>query len=171
MPLHYARANRTSPSCLIANLGMTIRNPLPPRDAVAILVADEVDDWRMPLRPTHLALLLCAVIAGAAALAIQDSLVGDRYMTDDAYISFRYARHLADGLGPVWSNGSSVEGYTNFGWILLLAGALKVGIGPVLASRLFGLAASVGVLALVPVLASQLRPVGSSVRRSRPSAS
>ena len=119
----------------------------------------EGDTFR--LRGTHLVALGFAVILGAIALAVQDAVVADRYMTDDAYISFRYARHLADGIGPVWSNGSSVEGYTDFGWILLLAGALKVGIGPVLASRLFGFAASVGVLALVPVLASQLRPAGS----------
>ena len=115
-----------------------------------------------PLRRLHLALLISAVIAGAAALAIQDVLVADRYMTDDAYISFRYARHFADGLGPVWSNGTTVEGYTNFGWILLLAGGIKLGIGPVVASRLFGLLASIGILALVPLLASQLRPAGSS---------
>ena len=113
------------------------------------------------LSRTHIVLLVVAVIAGVAALAVQDALVADRYMTDDAFISFRYARHLADGLGPVWSNGDSVEGYTNFGWILLLAAGMKVGFDPIDASRWFGLLASAGILALIPVFVSQLRPTGS----------
>src|SRR5437016_3900889 len=119
------------------------------------VIFDEVEGSPPPLSRLHFSLLICAVIAGAAALAMQDVLVADRYMTDDAFISFRYARHLADGLGPVWSDRSSVEGYTNFGWILLLAGGMKLGIDPVVASRAFGLLASAGILALVPVLASQ----------------
>src|SRR5256885_1863681 len=149
-----ARAHTSPSRRVVGSLGMTIREPL-------IVARAKTDDVPVRLPPIHLALLCCAVIAGGVALAIQDSLVADRYMTDDAYISFRYARHLADGLGPVWSNGSSVEGYTNFGWILILAGTLKIGLDPMDASRLFGLAASVSVLALVPVLASQLRPTGS----------
>jgi hypothetical protein len=92
----------------------------------------------------HLALLACAIVLGAVALVLQNIIVADRYMTDDAFISFRYARHLADGLGPVWSAGNRVEGYTNFGWVLILAGAIKVGISPIAASRALGLVASVG---------------------------
>jgi arabinofuranosyltransferase len=42
-------------------------------------------------------------------------------LVDDAYISFRYARNLAFGWGPVWNVGEHVEGYTNALWILLLA--------------------------------------------------
>ena len=42
---------------------------------------------------------------------------------DDAFISFRYASNLLDGHGLVWNPGERVEGYTNFLWTLLLAGA------------------------------------------------
>ena len=49
---------------------------------------------------------------------------------DDAFISFRYAENLADGLGPVWNPGERVEGYTNFAWVLLLAAGMKLGLAP-----------------------------------------
>src|SRR5688572_25266220 len=46
-----------------------------------------------------------------------------RFLTDDAFISFRYARNLARGAGLVFNPGEApVEGYTNFLWVLLLAG-------------------------------------------------
>ncbi|MDX1995565.1 MAG: hypothetical protein SF029_24490 [bacterium] len=43
------------------------------------------------------------------------------YLDDDAMITMRYARNLADGLGPVWNPGERVEGYTNFLWMLVMA--------------------------------------------------
>ena len=43
-------------------------------------------------------------------------------MVDDAYISFRYADHWADGRGLVFNpNGPPVEGYSNFLWVAALA--------------------------------------------------
>jgi arabinofuranosyltransferase len=41
------------------------------------------------------------------------------YWLDDAFITFRYSRHLAEGLGPVYNLGEHVEGYTSFLWMLL----------------------------------------------------
>ena len=41
--------------------------------------------------------------------------------TDDAFITFRYARMLADGHGMVFNVGEHVEGITNLGWALVLA--------------------------------------------------
>ena len=43
------------------------------------------------------------------------------FLTDDAFISFRYARNLLEGHGLVFNPGEYVEGYTNFLWILELA--------------------------------------------------
>jgi arabinofuranosyltransferase len=45
------------------------------------------------------------------------------FVCDDAYISFRYARHLADGDGLVYNLGreTPVEGYSNFLWVVWLA--------------------------------------------------
>ncbi|RLG44162.1 MAG: hypothetical protein DRN81_05170 [Thermoproteota archaeon] len=60
---------------------------------------------------------------------------GPNMVFDDAYISFRYARNLARGLGLVFNPGERVEGYTNFLWTLLLAGAARAGIDIVVASK------------------------------------
>ena len=49
----------------------------------------------------------------------------ERYYTgwvdDDAFISFRYARNLAQGHGLVFNVGERVEGYTNFLWTAILS--------------------------------------------------
>jgi hypothetical protein len=106
---------------------------------------------------------ITAVLAvGVALLLLQYRSYVDGYMTDDAFISFRYARNLADGLGPVWQSGTSVEGYTNFGWILLIAGAMKIGVEPIDSSRVFGALASGAVLVMMPLLVAQLRPAWSA---------
>jgi arabinofuranosyltransferase len=49
------------------------------------------------------------------------------YVVDDAFISFRYAENLARGYGPVFNPGDRVEGYTNFLWVVLLAGINVLG--------------------------------------------
>ncbi|MEV6875665.1 hypothetical protein [Amycolatopsis sp. NPDC051128] len=42
-------------------------------------------------------------------------------VTEDAFVSFRYAQNIADGNGPVFNPGERVEGYTNFLWLVLIA--------------------------------------------------
>jgi hypothetical protein len=50
-------------------------------------------------------------------------------MVDDAWISFRYARNLVDGLGLVFNPGDvPVAGFTNPAWVLLAAAAHGVGL-------------------------------------------
>ena len=43
------------------------------------------------------------------------------FLTDDAFISFRYVRNLLEGHGLVFNWGEYVEGYSNFLWVLELA--------------------------------------------------
>ena len=43
------------------------------------------------------------------------------FLTDDAFISFRYVRNLLEGHGLVFNRGEYVEGYTNFLWVFELA--------------------------------------------------
>lgn len=64
----------------------------------------------------------------------------NRFMTDDAFISFRYASNLASGHGLVFNPGEYVEGYTNFLWTLIIAGAVALGLDPVSFSMALGLA-------------------------------
>lgn len=43
-------------------------------------------------------------------------------LIEDAMISMRYAKHLANGYGLVWNVGEPpVQGFTNFGWTLFMA--------------------------------------------------
>ncbi len=48
------------------------------------------------------------------------------YINDDAFITFRYSRFLAMGLGPFYNVGEHVEGYTNFLLMLLVAPVIAV---------------------------------------------
>ncbi len=53
------------------------------------------------------------------------------FLTDDAFISFRYVQNLLEGHGLVFNVGERVEGYSNFLWVLELAAIWKVlGIRP-----------------------------------------
>ena len=62
-----------------------------------------------------------------------------RHVDDDAFITYRYSKHLAEGLGPVWNADQRVEGYTNFLWMLLMAAPIALSIDPVMAATLLSL--------------------------------
>lgn len=61
------------------------------------------------------------------------------FVIDDAFISFRYARNLAEGHGLVFNPGERVEGYSNLAWVLLIAGCTKAGVAPLAAARVLSL--------------------------------
>ena len=73
----------------------------------------------------------------------------NRFVQDDAYISFRYARNLADGVGLVWNVGECVEGYTNFLWTLLMVPAFWFGCDVVVWCQTLSLLSYVATLLLV----------------------
>lgn len=72
----------------------------------------------------------------------------NRFVQDDAFISFRYAKHFVLGNGLVWNPGEYVEGYTNFLWTLLIATGMKLGYDPINISIALGLGCFVGTLSL-----------------------
>lgn len=70
------------------------------------------------------------------------------FLTEDAFISFRYARNLLEGHGLVFNPGERVEGYSNFLWTLELAAIWGVfGIKPEHAAPWLSVACTVGTLA------------------------
>ena len=93
-----------------------------------------------------------AYVAGSLLLAAQ-LLWFWRVTIEDAFISFRYARNWAQGLGLVFNPGERVEGYTNFSWTVLLGWAQRLGSDPILASKLLGLLATIGTVALIVLFA------------------
>ena len=87
------------------------------------------------LRPTWLQrAALPAMIAALTWLAWLN-----RFIQDDAFISFRYSHNLVRGLGLVWNPGDRVEGYTSFLWTLIMAVPHAAGAGPVGFSFCLGL--------------------------------
>lgn len=81
-----------------------------------------------------------------------------RFTVDDSYISFRYARNFARGLGLVYNEGERVEGYTNFLWTVLLGVGIKVGLDPVVLSKILGGACALGAIFLLYRISGRLRP-------------
>ncbi len=88
------------------------------------------------------------LLAGAVWLARRE-LYYAAWMDDDAFISFRYARHLAEGAGLTFNPGERVEGYTNFLWTLLAACAHRLGADIPAAARALGVAFSFAALPLL----------------------
>ena len=75
---------------------------------------------------------------------------------DDAYISYRYAWNLVHGNGLVYNPGEVVEGYTNFLWTMLAAGALVLGLAPGSVALATTIACSIVVAGLTYRLALRL---------------
>jgi len=63
----------------------------------------------------------------------------NRFIQDDAFISFRYAQNLTTGIGLVWNQGETIEGYTNFLWTLIIATGMRFGADPVPFTQLLGM--------------------------------
>ncbi|HEX6274438.1 MAG TPA: hypothetical protein VFZ53_15455 [Polyangiaceae bacterium] len=108
---------------------------------------------------SRLRLLLVAPLAVGAVIWGYHWL----WFGDDAFISFRYARNLAEGHGLVYNPGERVEGYTNFLWTVLLGAGTAAGISPLMLSTILSLAAFAAVVVLVTWLAARLAPPESPV--------
>lgn len=72
----------------------------------------------------------------------------NRFIQDDAFISFRYAENLALGHGLVWNIGDTqpVQGYTNFLWTVLISPAIALKFDPILWSMILGFFCGAGTL-------------------------
>ncbi|WP_044985403.1 hypothetical protein [Sorangium cellulosum] len=96
------------------------------------------------------------------AIVLVANMVRVRSFTiDDAYISYRYARNFARGLGLVYNAGERIEGYTNFLWTVLLAAFIKVGLDPDVVAKVLGGLAACGSLGAIYLLSARLRPHGA----------
>jgi arabinofuranosyltransferase len=81
-----------------------------------------VAKWRDPATLATVAVLVLGLVHAARW----------SFLCDDAYISFRYARNLAD-FGELAFNVAPlerVEGYTNFAWVVVLALGAELGVPP-----------------------------------------
>jgi hypothetical protein len=92
----------------------------------------------------------CVVVGVARA-------IGSAWVTDDAFISFRYARNLVEGQGLVFNPGERVEGYTNFLWTAWSALGIAAGFDPVRWSLVWGVACYAASIVLLALYHASLR--------------
>jgi arabinofuranosyltransferase len=97
----------------------------------------------------HAALALAAF--AAVLLLFFRNALDLAFTGDDAFIAFRYARHLADGLGLVWNPGERVEGFSSLSWVGIVAAGMRLGVDPEALTHQLGLAS--GVVILVALVA------------------
>ncbi|MFO0632812.1 MAG: hypothetical protein U0168_08180 [Nannocystaceae bacterium] len=101
---------------------------------------------------------LARMVAAAAVFAGVAHAWRWRFLCDDAYISFRYARNfarhgeLAFNVAPL----ERVEGYTNFLWVAVLGVLDRVGVAPEHAAIALGLASLAAVLLCAAALVRRL---------------
>lgn len=81
------------------------------------------------------------------------------FVNDDAVITFAFARSWADGapLGVAVPGMHVVEGYSNLGWLVVLAACARIGVPIVLAAKILG-ALALGATSFL--LARTLIPLG-----------
>ncbi len=124
----------------------------------------------MPSKRTALLLLLAVsglfylLFIGRTAFTVGDTI--HFTLIDDAMISMRYARNLAQGNGLLWNTGQPpVEGISNLGWTLFLAVFHLLQIPQSFISLAVMLACALILLANTAVIyqvASRLAPDGSA---------
>ena len=119
--------------------------------------AESLRDWisGRPLpRPLH---LVVGLALPAVVLVLNMARVW-AFTIDDAYISYRYARNLAHGLGLVYNAGERIEGYTNFLWTVILAGGVRIGLDPDVTAKVLGALSALGALGATYWISNRLRP-------------
>jgi hypothetical protein len=110
-------------------------------------------------RPSSLLVLGAAASAYIVFIARTAFLVDGTWhftLLDDAMVSMRYARNMADGHGLVWNAGETpVEGYTNLLWTLWMSVVHAVGISPAWTSLVVA-ASSIPLLIAVAWIAGRI---------------
>ncbi|MEM8629995.1 MAG: hypothetical protein AAGF74_02045 [Pseudomonadota bacterium] len=80
------------------------------------------------------------------------------FFHDDAYISLRYARNLAEHGELAWNLGERAEGYTSLLHVLVSAAMIRLGVDPVAAVQVIGIVSAVAICLMTSVAARRLVP-------------
>ncbi len=95
-----------------------------------------------------------ALVLLGGVLVVWHASFYDYFVTDDAFISFRYSQRLVEGEGLTWTNYDRVEGYSNLLWVLLCAIPALFGGDLVMTARVLGLLATMALFAALVVVCS-----------------
>ncbi len=98
---------------------------------------------RTPVAAAHAGLVFVVALAAYLALVAHFDFV-----TDDAFIDFRFAKHLAAGEGFSFNPGvdGPVEGTSQVAWVVMLAAFEKLGLDPTVWSRIVSVSTGVALL-------------------------
>jgi arabinofuranosyltransferase len=108
-------------------------------------LAKAVAPAALALRSAKVDLCLIGVFS---ALALAHAWLHRFASIDDAYITYRYARNLGDGLGLVFNPNERVEGTSSLLFTIILAAAYRTGLDMELTAKVVGTAGYVGVVVL-----------------------
>ena len=76
---------------------------------------------------------------------------------EDSFISFHFAKNLAEGYGLVWNIGElPVEGYTNFLWVIICTLGTITGFNIIIFAQFFGVTAGIFTLFYVYNISRQI---------------
>ncbi len=106
------------------------------------------------MKKSHLSIGLIAVVLIILILHINYL----RFICDDAFISFRYAKNFVEGHGLVYNIGERVEGYMNFLWTLFLSAFIGLGMDVVVVSQVLGILFSLSTVLLLLYFNRKLYP-------------
>ncbi|MBT4498910.1 MAG: tetratricopeptide repeat protein [Gemmatimonadetes bacterium] len=82
---------------------------------------------------------------------------------DDAFITFTYARNLAEGEGLVFNEGERVEGYTSFLWTVGMAIPHLIGIDVEATAKALGFTFAAGLFVATLLLSVHIRPTAPPI--------
>ncbi|MBX7256841.1 MAG: hypothetical protein K1Y02_10795 [Candidatus Hydrogenedentes bacterium] len=103
--------------------------------------------------------VVCLLFCGIYVLTSPGVLI------DDAYISFRYAQHFADGQGFVFNpGGERIEGFSNFLWVVMLSALSLLGITFPAGARILQFVAALLALPVTALLYARLSATSSSAK-------
>jgi arabinofuranosyltransferase len=100
------------------------------------------------VRPDRLPASVAPAIAAVAVVALATAMAKAwPFTVDDAYITARYARNLAEGLGATFNRtGPRAEGYTTFSWMVLLVLPHLAHVDAIFVAKALGVAATFATL-------------------------
>lgn len=113
---------------------------------------------------TGMSLRVGLIVMSVVITLTLTTLTSLHFVYDDAFITLRYAANLAKHGELVWNLGERVEGITTFLLTIWLAGLIRVGVDPLIASQATGIAGGImtvlGCLAVLQRYAPDVRATG-----------
>ncbi len=108
------------------------------------------------------------ILAGLVLLCIVFIIIctNNKFIQDDAFISFRYVQNFVDGNGLVFNIGERVEGYTNLLWVLILSVFVKMDFDIGNTAQMMSLAFGVLVLVMTYLLSGLVTVKGDIDQKS-----